>query len=66
MNWSTGVESRTQYKWDDFEGYKRALRACWQRVTGGASGSAYLRRVVGSFEKRRLACIAAGGGRIKY
>ena len=56
----------TEYKWDDFEGYKRALRACWQRVTGGASGSAYLRRVVGSFEKRRLACIAADGGRIKY
>ena len=34
--------------------------------SGGASGSAYLRRVVGSFEKRRLACIAADGGRINY
>lgn len=43
-----------------------ALRAAWAKVTGGVAGSAYLKKVVGSWERRRLLCIEADGGRIKY
>ena len=43
-----------------------ALRAAWAKVTGGEVGTTYLKKTVGSFEKRRKLCIEAKGGRIKY
>ena len=54
--WSTGT-------WHDLKSFKEALRKAWREVTGDL---AVLRRVVGSFEKRRKACIEAQGGKIKY
>uniref|UniRef100_A0A7S3VZ17 Tc1-like transposase DDE domain-containing protein n=1 Tax=Emiliania huxleyi TaxID=2903 RepID=A0A7S3VZ17_EMIHU len=55
-----------EFKWNDFESFKVALRAAWAKVTGGTAGSAYLKKTVGSFEKRRRKCIELQGGRTKY
>ena len=59
------VEHRlwAHYEWTDLQTFKCALRKAWADITGDA---ALLRKVVGSFDKRRLACIAANGGNIKY
>ena len=40
-----------------------ALREAWADVTGDLD---LLRRLCGSFEKRRVACIDVGGEKIKY
>lgn len=52
-----------EYEWSDLESFKRALRKAWADVT---SDKALLRRVCGSFEKRRRVCIAAKGGKIEF
>ena len=55
-----------EFKWNNFATFKVALRAAWAKVTGGEVGTTYLKKTVGSFEKRRKLCIEAKGGRIKY
>ena len=55
-----------EFKWNNFATFKVALRAAWAKVTGGEAGTTYLKKTVGSFEKRRKLCIEAKGGRIKY
>ena len=53
----------TEYEWSDLATFKAALKRAWSQVT---SDKEYLRRVCGSFEKRRTDCIAGGGDKIKY
>ena len=59
------VEHRlwTCHEWHDLRSFKDALCAAWREVTGD---TALLQKLVGSFEKRRQACIEAGGCKIRY
>jgi hypothetical protein len=49
--------------WHDLSTFKISLRRAWSEITGNKD---LLKRVCGSFEKRRVACIAARGEKIKY
>ena len=53
----------TTKTWSDLESFKRALRKAWAEVT---ADQGYLKRLCGSFEKRRKACIESGGKKTKY
>ena len=55
-----------EFKWNNFATFKVALRAAWAKVKGGEVGTTYLKKTVGSFEKRSKLCVEAKGGRIKY
>ena len=59
------VEHRlwTKFDWIDLDSFKRALRAAWKEVTGDLK---LMRALCGSWEKRREACIAGKGKKVKY
>lgn len=51
------------YTWHNLDSFKIALRKAWKDVT---SDKNVLKSVCGSFEKRRVSCIAEGGKKINY
>ena len=53
----------TECQWHDLDSFKRAVVKVWNEITGDLE---LMKRLCGSFEKRRMACIAAGGDKIKY
>ena len=53
----------TEFSWHNLASFKAALRKAWAKVTGDIE---LLKRLCQSWEKRRVACIASGGEKVKY